>query len=679
MSDTPQQEEQQDVPAARHDDPQARQMPKAPEDRGGESVAGAAGPDDDAPVDEGTATAPKAREFPRPADCSLNLGVIGNCAFSALIDGRARVVWCCLPRFDGDPVFNALLHPGEGAAAWGFEIEDFAHAKQWYEPNTAVLRTQLFDSAGQGIEITDFAPRFYSRARYFRPLMLVRRVRPIAGAPRMRVALDPRFQWGAQEPVEVTRGSNHIRYVGPDVTLRLNTDASISHILSRQPFVVSREYNFMFGVDETLLDGIADTARRFEQETIAYWRVWSKRLAIPFEYQDAVIRAAITLKMSLYEDTGAIVAAMTTSIPEAPDSQRNWDYRYCWLRDAFFVVRALNSLSEVGTMEDYLRWLGNVVIGSHGEHIQPLYGIGLERELPESFVESLPGYRGMGPVRVGNQAQEHFQHDVYGNIVLGAAQAFHDHRLLQRAGEAEFPHLEAVGERAIAVYGTPDAGMWELRTRARVHTSSALMSWAACDRLAMIARALDKTARAEAASSGKPAENRINFAERAAYWHGHASRMREEILAKSWSEERQAFAESFGGRELDASILLMAEVGLIDARDPRFVSTVDAMEKTLCDGPYMRRYEAADDFGKPETAFNICTFWRIDALAKIGRKAEARQIFETMLAARNPLGLLSEDTHPVTGEMWGNFPQTYSMVGIINAAMRLSAPWDSAI
>jgi GH15 family glucan-1,4-alpha-glucosidase len=424
--------------------------------------------------------------------------------------------------------------------------------------------------------------------------------------------------------------------------------------------VLSREHNFVLGADETLMDGIADTARHFEQETIAYWRTWSKRLAIPFEWQDAVIRAAITLKMSLYEDTGAIVAAMTTSIPEAPGSQRNWDYRFCWLRDAFFVVRALNSLSEVGTMEDYLRWLANVVIGSHGEHIQPLYGIGLERELPESFVEGLTGYRGMGPVRVGNQAQEHFQHDVYGNIVLGASQAFHDHRLLSRGGVAEFPHLEAVGEQAIRVYGTPDAGMWELRTRARVHTSSALMSWAACDRLAKVARAL-----------GLP--------ERAAYWHDHSSRMREEILAKSWCEERQAFAESFGGHELDASILLMTEVGLIDARDPRFISTVDAMEKSLCDGPYMRRYEAADDFGKPETAFNICTFWRIDALAKIGRKAEARQIFETMLAARNPLGLLSEDTHPVTGEMWGNFPQTYSMVGIINAAVRLSAPWDSCI
>ncbi|HSQ73471.1 MAG TPA: glycoside hydrolase family 15 protein, partial [Rubrivivax sp.] len=255
---------------------------------------------------------------------------------------------------------------------------------------------------------------------------------------------------------------------------------------------------------------------------------------------------------------------------------------------------------------------------------------------------------------------EHFQHDVYGNIVLGAAQAFHDRRLLRPAGLAEFALLEAVGEQAVRVHDQPDAGMWELRTRASVHTSSLLMCWAACDRLAKIAV-------------------RLGLPERATYWHGHAARMRELLLTRAWSDKRQAFTESLGGEHLDASVLLMAEVGFIDPRDPRFVATVDALEATLADGPFMRRYEAPDDFGRPETAFNICSFWRLDALARIGRRDEARAIFEAMLAARNPLGLLSEDTHPATGEMWGNFPQTYSMVGLINGAVRLSAPWDTVI
>ena len=255
---------------------------------------------------------------------SLNLGIIGNCAISALIDDHARMVWCCLPRFDGDPVFNALLQPGEDGSHFAIEMENLASAHQWYEPNTAILRTQLFDTAGHGVEITDFAPRFFSRSRYFRPMTLVRRVRPIAGAPRIRVVLKVRYDWGQTEP-RITRGSNHIRYVGESMALRLSTDAPVSHVLSGQAFVLTREHNFLLGADETLTDGIADTARLFEQETTAYWRSWTRALAVPLEWQDAVIRAAITLKLSLYEETGAIVAAMTTSIPESDHSGRNWD------------------------------------------------------------------------------------------------------------------------------------------------------------------------------------------------------------------------------------------------------------------------------------------------------------------------------------------------------------------
>jgi GH15 family glucan-1,4-alpha-glucosidase len=595
----------------------------------------------------------------RPLEPSLRLGVIGNCAFNALVDERGAIVWCCLPRFDADPVFDALLDPSPNGSVWTFELEGLARSEQEYEPNTAVLHTRLYDEQGQGIEITDLAPRFWSRGRMFRPLTLIRRVKVLSGSPRMRVIIRPRFDWGRFAP-ELTRGSSHVRYVGPGMSLRLNTDVPINYVLAESFFVVDRPMNFILGPDETLMGGIEDTARHFEQETVSYWRAWSRALSIPLEWQEAVIRSAITLKMSLYEDTGAIIAAMTTSIPEAPNSGRNWDYRFCWLRDAFFVVRALNSISEVATMEEYLRWLNNIVVKTAGNHIQPLYGIGREEKLPEFVLDHLPGYRGMGPVRVGNQAQEHFQHDVYGNIILAAAQSFHDERLFRRAGKAEFGYLEAVGEQAFRIYDKPDAGMWELRTRARIHTSSALMSWVACDRLAKIAHTL-------------------KLPDRVAYWRERAEVIKERILRESWSEERQAFSESFGGRDLDASVLLMGEVNFIEPRDPRFLSTVAALEKHLCDGPYMRRYEAADDFGKPEVSFNVCTFWRIDALARIGRKQEAREIFQVMLDNRNPLGLLSEDTHPVTREMWGNFPQTYSMVGIINAAVRLSERWDTVI
>jgi GH15 family glucan-1,4-alpha-glucosidase len=596
---------------------------------------------------------------PTSQQAGLDVAMIGNCAVSALINRQGTIVWWCMPRFDGDPVFNALLDSAGGLprdGAFGVELEGFVRSEQAYDAGTAILRTRLYDANGEGIEVVDFAPRFFTRDRPFRPAQIVRRVRPLIGHPRVRFTIRPLGDWGASKP-PVTRGSNHVRFVLPGMTLRLNTNAPLTYVLDETCFSLQGPVSFLLGPDETLSAGIEETARDFEEQTAFYWRQWTRRLALPLQWQEAVIRSAITLKLCQFEETGAIVAAMTTSIPEAPHTQRNWDYRYCWLRDAFFVVRALNSLSEVGTMEDYLRWLNDVVRSSAGGHVQPLYGIGLEQRLTENIVPHLRGYRGMGPVRVGNQACEHFQHDVYGNIVLGAAQAFHDHRLFRRADITDFIALEAMGEQAWRFHDQPDAGMWELRTRARVHTSSSLMCWAACDRLAKIAGVL-----------GRP--------ERMAFWRGRADVIRGKILEQSWSEKRRAFAESFGGKDLDASVLLMAEVGFIDPKDPRFVSTVEALESTLCDGPFMRRYEAPDDFGKPETAFNVCSFWRIDALARIGRTTQARDIFESLLSNRNHVGMLSEDLAPASGELWGNFPQTYSMVGVINGAVRLSAPWD---
>ncbi|GAB5469789.1 MAG: glycoside hydrolase family 15 protein [Rhodospirillales bacterium] len=589
----------------------------------------------------------------------LDLGVIGNLAISALIDRQGRIVWCCLPRVDGDPVFNSLLTPKRDGGHFTIVLENQVASEQAYEPNTAILRTVLRDGDGGAIEIVDFAPRFLTRGRSFRPLMLVRRVRPLSGSPRIAVQLRPLFDWGTQAPV-LTHGSNHVRYVDNDKTLRLTCDVPIDYVLKETAFLLERPVNLVLGPDETLDRGVGEIAREFEEKTADYWRTWTRRLALPLEWQDAVIRAAITLKLCVVEDTGAIVAALTTSISEAADSGRNWDYRYCWLRDAFFVVRALNSLAEVATMEEYLVYLTDIVQDAKGDILQPVFGVGREKALTEELVEGLAGYRGMGPVRRGNQAHEHHQHDVYGNVVLAASQAFFDRRLLRPPGLSDFERLETMGEQAFRVHDQPDAGLWELRTRARVHTSSTLLCWAACDRLAKVAE-------------------QLGLAERADFWKTRATTIRATILERCWSETRQAFVESFDGEDLDASVLLMAEVGFLPADDPRFRATLRAVEAELGIGHHMRRYKAPDDFGAPETAFNVCTFWRIDALARCGRQEEAREIFEAMLAARNHLGLLSEDVDPKTGELWGNFPQTYSMVGIINGAVRLSKSWETKI
>jgi GH15 family glucan-1,4-alpha-glucosidase len=416
----------------------------------------------------------------------------------------------------------------------------------------------------------------------------------------------------------------------------------------------------MLGPDESLRAPVIETGREFLEQTVAYWRTLTMRLSVPFEWQQAVIRAAITLKLCSFEETGAIVAAMTTSIPEIDGQGRNWDYRYCWLRDAYFVVRILNRLGYIETMEDFLAYINNIVGSSEHGYLQPVYGIGLEARLPERQVSSLAGYRHNQPVRVGNQAHEHDQHDSYGSVVLAITQAFFDQRLRQPAGQHTFHRLETIGERAFAVHDQPDAGLWEFRTRARVHTHSSVMCWAACDRLARIA-------------------GHLGLAERSTHWQARADQIRETILREGWNPRLNSFTAGFGDDEIDASLLLMHEVGFVRPDDPRFVGTVAAVERELKHGHHLFRYVHKDDFGSPENAFIVCTFWYIDALIAQGRTTEARELFENMLACRNHLGLLSEDINPETNELWGNFPQTYPLVGIVNCAMKLSKTWEDVV
>ncbi len=588
---------------------------------------------------------------------SLELGIIGNGSFSALLDAKARVVWSCLPAFDGDPAFCELLSPKRGGGVYAVEIERFSHAEQHYVGNTAVLRTVLHDHDGGALEITDFAPRWREHERFYRSVMLVRRIRPMNGRPRIRIRVEPLDGWGERVP-QRTSGSNHVRYLLDSMTLRLTSDAPVRMLVDTLPFVLDRELNLILGPDETLAQPIARFAHDAEQRTLDYWREWTRYLSIPFEWQNAVIRSAITLKLCQYEDTGGIVAAMTTSIPEAPHSARNWDYRFCWLRDAAFVVRALNRLGATRTMEDYIRYIFD--LSTDDDSLQPVYGIGFERELHEESIDALRGYRGMGPVRRGNLAWVQPQNDVYGSVVLTSTQLFFDRRVSAPGDVAMFARLEHLGECAWKLHDQPDAGLWEFRGRAEVHTYSVAMCWAACDRLAKIAA-------------------QLLLPERDVLWRTRADVIRETILERGWNAERGHFVDVLGGERLDASLLLLEDIGLLSADDPRFIATVEAIGRDLKRDDALFRYIAPDDFGAPETSFTICTFWYIDALAAIGRIDEARALFERVLQRRNRLGLLSEDQAFEDGEAWGNFPQTYSHVGLIIAATRLSKPWRTMI
>jgi GH15 family glucan-1,4-alpha-glucosidase len=600
------------------------------------------------------------------AAANLNLGLIGNSHTNALIDRDAAIVWWCYPHFDSDPICCALVddgvdkrhEDGQAGGKIGLQFEGATLVEQRYLRNSAILSSRFADALGNAIEVIDFAPRFRMHGRLFAPSMLVRLVRRLSGRPRIALQVRPMLDYGARRAAG-RFGAHHISYAGTTQCMRLTTDASIAAITDEQPFYLHDSLTMLMGPDETVDGAPHEVGRSFYEQTLGYWQTWVRNLAVPFEWQDVVIRAAITLKLNAFDDTGAIVAAVTTSIPEAPGSGRNWDYRYCWLRDAYFVVNGLNRLGATATMERYLDYILNIIADTRDAPLQPVYGIRREAMLEERNAAALAGYRGMGPVRTGNLAYRQVQNDVFGSAVLAGTHAFFDLRLERPADGHMFADLERLGEQAVRCYKTPDAGIWELRGVKRVHTFSSLMCWAACDRLATIATRLGKR-------------------ERADYWGQHAQQIHQTICDEAWSPRLNSFVSTFGGERLDASLLLMGEIQFLAPDDARFVSTVGAIEKHLRCGDFLLRYDEEDDFGKPETAFLVCTLWWILALAQIGQKDRARALFEVVLAKRNHLGLLSEDVAPDTGELWGNFPQTYSMVGLIQCAARLSISWDDA-
>ena len=588
---------------------------------------------------------------------SLDLWPIGNCQVSALIDRAGTMVWACVPRVDGDPLFSSLLGGEEPTRGlWAIDLDGEANVDQSYQRNTPILITRKTDDAGNIIEIVDFCPRFQRLGRAYRPAAYVRLVRPVSGSPRIRVRLRPTENWGeAAEPLP--GGSNHIRYDLPALPMRLTTDAPVTLVREERMFRLERPLVFFLGPDEPFTDDLSRAANDMLRSTAAEWQEWVRGLATPVEWQDAVIRAAISLKLCQHEETGAIVAALTTSVPEHAGSERNWDYRYCWIRDAYYTVQALNRLGALDVLEGYLSYLRNIVDEARGGHIQPLYGLSGEALLEERIEKGLAGYRGMGPVRVGNQAYEQVQHDAYGQIVLSNVQAFFDQRLFRMATEEDFVALEKVGDRAFDLFDQPDAGLWELRTRKHVHTYSAAMCWAACDRLARAAEAL-------------------GLQDRALHWAERATAVRTRIEEAAWRENSQRISATFEGDDLDASLIQLLDLRFFTPDDPRFSGTLKAVEEGLRRGSHMLRYATEDDFGLPETAFNVCTFWLIEALQATGREADARALFEEMLSRRTAAGLLSEDIDPQTGELWGNYPQTYSLVGTINCAVLLSKPWN---
>ncbi len=583
----------------------------------------------------------------------MDYGLVGNCQYNALIDHFGNVVWLCWPRFDASFVFGGLLDADKGGR---FRISpgDGSPGKQEYINNTNVLRTVFHNERGS-FEILDFAPRFVLFERYHKPTKLFRIVRPLSGEPVVRVEIEPKGDYGRVTPRAVF-GSNHIRYNGLDQELRLTTNASLNLISEQREMVLREPLYFVLSYGEPLEASLEHTAKEFLERTIKYWQTWVKHCYLPLEYQSAVIRSALVLKIHQFEDTGAIIAATTTSIPEAEGTVRNWDYRYCWMRDAMFSLLALQRLTQFEELEGFVCYLRNLTESSHanGERLQPVYGISGEHALIEQILDHLEGYRGHQPVRIGNQAYEHLQHDVYGELVLAISQLFLDQRFINPDESMPINLLTRLLGHIETYLEAKDAGLWEFRGIAQLHTFTLLMHWAG----ALMVRQIGET------------HDLPELTSKAETLYQRAAALIED---QCWDEQLGAYTIAAGVDALDASLLMMINLGYLDRDHPRANRHLDTIAQRLDAGHgLIHRYTMQDDFGATENAFLICSFWLAEAYARLGRTAEAETLFKRLLEAANPLGLYSEDLDPKSGEQWGNFPQTYSHVGLINAAFALA-------
>jgi len=580
------------------------------------------------------------------------LGLIGNCQVSALVRCSGAIVWSCMPRFDSPPLFASLLDESSGGA---FLIgpADGGAGVQRYLPNTNVLETR-FESAEGAFRVLDFAPRFMLYERSFRPTKLVRIVEPLRGTPRICVSCVPVQGWSRQAaPREA--GSHHLSFRGYEAEVRLTTDAPLSY-LTGEPFALTERRHFVLAWGAPVEEALAPLCEHFLRETVRYWQQWVKHCDIPPLYQEQVIRSALALKLHCFEDTGAIVAAMTTSIPEAPGSGRTWDYRYCWLRDAFYALGAFRHLGQFEEREQFLNFLLNVAASSPELDLAPLYRIDGRSDLAEQTLEAWSGFQGEKPVRVGNAAAAHRQNDVFGEMVLALTPLFLDARFREQVTPPVLDLVTRLARKAISVAGQPDAGIWEYRTEWRPQTFSSVMCWAAADRMSRIA------------TVHRPAD--------AQEFTAAADHIRQLLLSHAVSPDRKCLVADFGGTEVDAALLQAVTLRLLPPDDARMHATVDAVRADLEHHGWLKRYRTNDGFGVPSVAFMLCTFWLIEALATLGRANESRTLMEQLHAVHAPLGLLAEDLDPTNGLMWGNYPQAYSHVGLIHAAFAASPRWS---
>lgn len=584
---------------------------------------------------------------------NLDYGIIGNCKSAALISRNGSMDWCCLPNFNSASVFAKILDKEKGGS-FTFKVDSSYSISQKYLWKTNVLST-TFSNEHDAFEVIDFMPRYrVKNDSFYAPPDVIRLVRLIKGKPRFSVIYDPKLDYAKEK----TYTENHGGYIksftreGKYDSLYLYSDFDYDQILGQEELILVRDSYFLMGYHEKLREQDLERVYLKFQLTKAYWMEWSETTTKFDLYKEEINRSSLVLKALSYEKSGAVLAAATTSLPETIGEVRNWDYRFCWIRDASMVIKVMAGLGHRKSAHDFLQFIIDI-IPNKDEKMQIMYGINGEKNLTEHILTHLDGYHGSKPVRIGNAAYVQKQNDIYGILMEVIFQQFLQFETSLENSEELWTIVRGIVRIVEDHWKEPDKGIWEFRTEERHFTFSKLLCWVAVDRAVKIGEILRKGIKDSK-------------------WKALRKEIYDDIYENGWNEEVQAYTQSYGSRDLDASTLLMEDYGFIKARDPRYIRTVRATEKELCYNGLMYRYRNKDDFGEPSSSFTICTFWFINSLYKIGEKDKARKMFDQLLSYSNHLGLFSEDIDFETKRLLGNFPQAYSHLALIETASNFS-------
>jgi len=588
---------------------------------------------------------------------NLDYGIIGNCKSAALISKMGSVDWCCLPEFDSASVFAKLLDDDCGGS-FGFEVDSSYVIHQHYEKYTCILITS-FEKEGDQFEVHDFMPRFFlEEPGHCAPPEIVRCIKYISGKPKLKVKYDPKLEYGRGETKTYIKKDFVASLTRAEKfdTVFLYTSFDKEKVVNGDEMTLSEDGFFLLGYNEKILLPTVKSVFTDLERTKVYWLNWSQRTATYKKFNSEIQRSALTLKLLSYDRTGAVLAAATTSLPEVIGEERNWDYRYCWIRDASMMIKVISALGHKGMARRYLNFIIDLM-PDKDEKLQIMYGIHHEKKLTEKTLDHFEGYKGSQPVRVGNAAYEQVQNDMYGILMDVIYNLIKEFTIDLKNGEELWSITKGIVWIVEQHWQEPDKGIWEFRSEEKHFTFSKILCWTAIDRALKVADLLNKTHKI---GKWKPLEKAI----------------RKEIMDKAWNDKKQAFTQSYGSEHMDASILLMESYGFISADAPKYISTVHAVEQDLCRDGLLYRYTNKDDFGKPSSSFTICTFWFINSLFKIGEKEKALEHFERLLKHGNHLGLFSEDIDFESKRLLGNFPQGYSHLALVECAVNFSEPTD---